>query len=63
MQSLSSFFIEVSEEIKQITWPEKREFFFLVIICLLIILSFSIFFAVVDGFIGYCIEKIIKFFI
>ncbi len=63
MKSLTAFLIEVGIELKKINWPEKSEFIFCIFMTLLIVLLFSLFFAFVDGAIGYSIKKIIVFFV
>jgi preprotein translocase SecE subunit len=59
MKSLTTFLLEVLEELKKIQWPDKSEFIFCVVMTLVIVVLFSLFFACVDGAIGYFIKKII----
>jgi preprotein translocase SecE subunit len=59
MKSLTTFLLEVLEELKKIQWPDRAEFIFCVSMTLLIVILFSLFFAGVDSAIGYFIKKII----
>ncbi|MDD9331126.1 MAG: preprotein translocase subunit SecE [Wolbachia sp.] len=58
LKILHSFFCDIKQEIRKITWVKKQEILSSLFVVVVVILCFSIFFCFID-FISLCIIKVL----